>query len=57
MMREDEVVRAISVDRFRQGRIKANSVPSRFDKIKNQFTWNHGLQPDATNSSEDEDEN
>ena len=56
MLRDDEVVRAISVDRFKQGRIKASSVPSRFDKIKNKFTWNSGLQPDPSNSSLEEEE-
>ena len=48
-------MRSISVDRERTGRIKANSVPTRFDKIKNKFTWNNNLQPDAENSSEEED--
>ena len=57
MLRDDEVVRAISVDRFKQGRIQASSVPSRFDKIKNKFTWNSGLQPDPSNSSDDEADN
>lgn len=32
-----ELVRAMSVDRSRQGRFKANSIKTPFDKIKNQI--------------------